>query len=789
MMTDIESLRRRRDALLASLKAEPLRGRWWHRHTELADEVVRSSYAWVAQQAGEELELAIAATGGYGRRELCPYSDVDISVLVISMAQPNLDRTLKALFRDLNRTFTEVLQVQVGYTYRPLSDLAGLDSKSWTSLLDSRFITGSNDVFEEFQERTWSMLPGGAFLIDKLAERDAARARHGSTPLLVEPHLKEGAGGLRSAHAADWIRVALSERRHEALPEYRSLLRMRCLLHAVAGKPLDQMNLARRQEMAEILGVSAGELGSRISAAMCRLEAEEQSARAAIHSSTFAVSPAVEAWNGSFRVLPGATASEAAQACVQAHGLGLKPAGPAAGVRAEAKAGEALDAVMGSAEAIRAMDQAGVLEALLPELTVCRHLMPSDASHRYTVFEHTLQAIGRLDELKPGAFLNDLYESLNNKAALRLAVLLHDAGKADPTERHSITGEKIASAVCERWRTYPETRSLTTFLVREHLTLAQAMRSRDPQDPNTSAELARLVVTEERLAALTLMTYADVGAVAPDSWNPIQEALLIELFSRTAERLAGTAESEGGEEPILRRRAAARLSRSEAPAEGLETFLEAMPAAYLAGVGEEEMRRHLGMVQESLAGGPQIDIRHDRTLGISEITVAAPDQPGHLSRILGALYASDLSLLNLRAATTSGPQPAILDSLTVSAGRRSISDRHSRLVTDRLRGLLSGELELEPLMRSLGKDPTRRQEILRWTLQPGETAIWDVEAPRGRGLAYRCSRMIADAGWQIALARLGQWAGRGSVSFYIRKGDGQPIEEGDIRRLLHSDAG
>ena len=65
------------------------------------------------------------------------------------------------------------------------------------------------------------------------------------------------------------------------------------------------------------------------------------------------------------------------------------------------------------------------------------------------------------------------------------------------------------------------------------------MRSRDPQDPSTAQELGRLAQTEERLNALTLMTYADVGAVAPEAWTPVQDALLLELYSRTAGWMAG----------------------------------------------------------------------------------------------------------------------------------------------------------------------------------------------------------------------------------------------------------
>src|SRR5207248_1603826 len=99
-----------------------------------------------------------------------------------------------------------------------------------------------------------SCMPVGEFLVAKLEERDANFARYNATPLAAEPQLKEGAGGLRCFHCANWMREAIGERPAKPGSEYDQVMQIRNLLHVVAGKPYDHLTRSRQAEIAEVLG-------------------------------------------------------------------------------------------------------------------------------------------------------------------------------------------------------------------------------------------------------------------------------------------------------------------------------------------------------------------------------------------------------------------------------------------------------------------------------------------------------------------------------------------------------
>ena len=150
--------------------------------------------------------LAIAATGGYGRGVLAPFSDIDL--LFLTPDEPP-QAVLEAV--EFMLYFLWDLGLKVGHATRSIAQClaeAEGDLTIRTSLIEARALAGDRALFERFHARfiVASVASGGdAFLTAKRQERSARHARYGESAFLVEPNIKEGRGGLRDMQTLLWM--------------------------------------------------------------------------------------------------------------------------------------------------------------------------------------------------------------------------------------------------------------------------------------------------------------------------------------------------------------------------------------------------------------------------------------------------------------------------------------------------------------------------------------------------------------------------------------------------------
>ena len=195
----ILALAERRNALLASLIERPSGLSWCHAHTSIADEVVALVHEDLIGGDASLPPVALIATGGYGRRELAPFSDIDITVVPSHETSPDLDQAIRRLFQDLHWAFCTALKLNVGYAYRLVADAAGLDANTRTGLLDMRLVAGSVDLMRALDDALLETFFAGEFIAAKIIEREAAFAKYHDTPLVVEPHGSRPGRRLRRA--------------------------------------------------------------------------------------------------------------------------------------------------------------------------------------------------------------------------------------------------------------------------------------------------------------------------------------------------------------------------------------------------------------------------------------------------------------------------------------------------------------------------------------------------------------------------------------------------------------
>ena len=233
-----------------------------------------------ARKAHPPSPVALVALGGYGRRELAPYSDLDLLVLHASRTP---DAFVKAASEKLLYALWD-LKVEVGYGVRDLAacdELAREDHTARTALLDLRFLAGDRDLYRELEREELHGLSEAKvekFLADKIAEMRARRERFGDSLYLLEPNVKESEGGLRDLQSALWLarvrfkvagltellaRALLPERDIREMRRARDFLwRARNEMHYLAGRKWDQLTFDVQPQIATAMGYLDGEHGS-----------------------------------------------------------------------------------------------------------------------------------------------------------------------------------------------------------------------------------------------------------------------------------------------------------------------------------------------------------------------------------------------------------------------------------------------------------------------------------------------------------------------------------------------
>ena len=163
-------------------------------------------FATTQTQQGTPEPLAIAATGGYGRGVLAPFSDIDLLFITNNEPSPGTIATVEYMLY-----FLWDLGLKVGHATRSVAQCiteAEADLTTRTSMIDARRITGHAALFDAFQNAFLTFCRDGGvgvFITAKQAERDARHRRYGESPFLVEPNIKEGRGGLRDLQTLYWM--------------------------------------------------------------------------------------------------------------------------------------------------------------------------------------------------------------------------------------------------------------------------------------------------------------------------------------------------------------------------------------------------------------------------------------------------------------------------------------------------------------------------------------------------------------------------------------------------------
>jgi [protein-PII] uridylyltransferase len=412
--------------------------------------------------------LVIAATGGYGRGEMAPCSDVDLLFLLPYKRTPRVEQVVEYMLYLLWD-----LGWKVGHAVRSIDECIRLsldDMTIRTSLLEARFLWGEAELFADLKRRFGREVIGvsgsvGAFVDAKMAERKERHRKIGDSRYMLEPNVKEGKGGLRDLQTLFWIaKYAYQVDRVDGLVEKGWLLpeeaqrfakaenflwSARCQLHYLLGRQEDRLTFDVQAEMARRLGYTehaatnaverfmkhyfmvAKDVGDLTRIFCANLEQESKRApRFAFLRRVFA-----KADIGGFKLDAGRlnVASDRHFKdqpldmirlfhVAQEHDLDIHPNALRAITRALSAIGpklrddqeanrlflELLCSRKDPELALRRMNDAGVLGRFVPDFGRIVGMMQFDMYHYFTVDEHTLFALGMLHRIESGALRDEL---------------------------------------------------------------------------------------------------------------------------------------------------------------------------------------------------------------------------------------------------------------------------------------------------------------------------------------------------------------------------------------------
>ena len=428
--------------------------------------------------------------------------------------------------------------------------------------------------------------------------------------------------------------------------------------------------------------------------------------------------------------------------------------------------------------------------------------MQHEFFHRYTVDEHTLVCIEKLDALidtEAPRFqgYRALLDKLEDPFVLYLAVILHDTGKASNARYHAEASAMFAKRVAARLQRPAEQRKGLIFLVDNHLLLSSTAQRRNVEDPATISDFAGLVRTQPNLDALMLLTLADgMGIGSEDTWSDWKESLVWQLYRSTTSFLAEgdaffqqrAAEREGSRQAVLKK-------LGPVYEEEVEAHFHCMPEGYFQSFDQVSVAAHIKLFRsffetrmdsEALGLAPAVRwiARPDR--GHSEVWVCTWDRKNLLAKIAGSLAAAHLNILSADIFTRS--DNLVLDIFRVCDTRfEAVTDQRDVELVERtlLAALAEEEFDFAPLMANARRrHPYHLQQEMEFPTRividsethPVYTLI-DIQTPDRLGLLYNILRGFSEAGLNIALSRIATEKGAAMDTFYVTTGDGRKIKE------------
>ncbi|MCJ7766760.1 MAG: HD domain-containing protein, partial [Thiovulaceae bacterium] len=551
------------------------------KHTKALDTIISLMYKTVLRRMfgnylpmRGSIPIAVIALGSYGREQLCVHSDIDLMIVYAECDGYKTDAIIEKLLY-----LAWDAGLKLGHRVHELKDIkkaAAEDITIRTSFMEARLIIGSPFTWHRAQNAFNNIrhTKPKEYILAKIEEAHERRRKH---PFSMQPNIKESVGGLRDSQLLFWIAVtiygvtaqkdligiAFTE---EEYREYRIALellyRVRSALHLVSNKQQDQLTMDHMPHIAKMLGFrDERKMVSRLLEAMWRINNfskifikkiirpylyEAHSVGTYRHQrigkgiyiiderlfSTYGVkNDDIETllssllnledkpWRFDPSLLKRFTYASISYPLNKNIHLLLRR----------------LFERQYSYSFLKLFLDAGVLHLLIPAFRKVLHLPQFDGYHHYPVDLHSIECVNALENIEE-PFIKKLYETLtlDERALLKIAVLLHDTGKGRK-QNHSEVGAKLIVPFAKRLGFSKEERDLAALLVRHHILMSNVAYRENLSSEKTLYKFMSSIKTQKNLTLLYVLTYADINGVGEGTWTSFSANLLRELYDESVE--------------------------------------------------------------------------------------------------------------------------------------------------------------------------------------------------------------------------------------------------------------
>ena len=668
---------------------------------------------WLEMGLSEQQGIALIAVGGYGRREMFPLSDLDFLILVEQIPSPEIEEKITQFIQ-----FLWDCGFEVGNSVRTLEQCESegkQDITIATNLLEARFLTGNRPYFDALNELVknsdfWSKED---FFNAKVQEQIERYQRYHNTAYNLEPDIKYSPGGLRDLHLLYWVALRHSgaltleailqsgfiyPQEYQQLQESRGFLfKVRFALHLILKRYDNRLLFDRQIKVSELLGFrgdgnqAVEKMMKYFFQALHRISLISnlliQHYRENVLSSSQVT--VIDQLDDDFQLINQCLClrnslvfqekperildlffylTQYEQANIHSdtlRQLQISLEQLSQKLCEIPAAREKFLRLFNQPNAIKRafipMHQYGVLTAYLPQWQAIEGLMQFDLFHIYTVDEHTLRVMLKLESFlsqesaQEHPIAHRIFSQLSDRTLLYIAALFHDIAKGRGGDHAELGAEDVADFAQLHGLDRREIDTLA-WLVKSHLLMSITAQRRDIHDPEVVMNFAEAVQNQVRLDYLTCLTVADICATNGNLWNSWKRSLFASLYEFTEQQFAqGMKELlDYSEKSAENRKLAQQIltqDYSHIALISIEQLWTRCPEDYFVRNTPKQIAWHTSLLVD-FAEALLVKISNRFSLGGTEVFIYCQDQPHLFNKVVSTIGAKKFSIHDAQIITT-----------------------------------------------------------------------------------------------------------------------------------------